>query len=176
MKKAASIFLRGQLEPVDVRRLSGWMQNRRVTQYLNEDVHASDQLEQLLQTTPAPMLTCRFNQRGRFFLICDEQEESIGFVRLKEQQSPDCCEIVFAIGEESLWGNGYGVQAVRAAQYYAFLKRRAQKLMANIYHGNLRSVKTVCRCGFREEERLEKLSRYSITMNEYLNFLNKKRA
>ena len=176
MKKAASIFLRAQLEPVDVRRLSGWMRNRHVTQYLNEDAHASDKLEQLLETTPPPMLTCRFNQQGRFFLICDEREDSIGFIRLREQPGPGCCEIVFAIGEESLWGNGYGVQAVRAAQYYAFLERRAQKLTANIYHGNLRSVKTVCRCGFREEERLEKLSRYSITMNEYLNFLNKKRA
>ena len=173
MKKAASIFLRAEVEPRDVLRLSDWMQNRRVTRYLNEDACASQQLIRLLETTPTPMLACRFNQRGRFFLICNERQDSIGFARLKEEPGSGCCEIVFAIGEERLWGNGYGTQAVRAVQSHAFLERRARKLTANIYHGNARSVKTICRCGFHEEERLQKLSRYSITMDEYLNFLKR---
>ena len=175
MKKAASIFLRTELEPMDVRNLSQWMRNRQVTRFLNEDVAVPEELDQLLETTPPPMLTCRFNQQGRFFLVCDEDEDSIGFVKLREQTG-GCYEIVFAIGEEDLWGNGYGSQAVRAAEAQAFLQWRAKKLTAKIYHGNTRSVNTVRRCGFREEQHLEKLSRYSITMDEFFDHLERKRA
>lgn len=176
MKKAASIFLRSDMEPRDVRNLTNWMENQKVTCYLNESKNTTKELQHLLDTTPTPMLTFRFNQQGRFFLVCDEQEDSIGFVKLKQQTSPGCYEIVFAIGDETLWGNGYGSQAVQAAQYEAFLEWRAKKLTAKIYHENVRSKNTVRRCGFHEEERLENLSCYSITMDEYLDFLEKKRA
>ena len=176
MKKAASIFLRADMEPADVRHLSNWMQNRAVTRYLNEDAHAAEYLDELLSSVPAPMLTYHFNQRGRFFLVCDEQEQGIGFVKLKEQDNQGCYEIVFAIGEEELWGNGYGSQAVRAAQVQAFLNWRARKLTAKIYHENTRSIGTVQGCGFREERKLDDLSCYSITQDEYFNFLEQKRA
>lgn len=176
MKKAASIFLRADMEPTDVRRLSRWMQNRAVTRYLNEDAHAADQLEELLASVPAPMLTYHFNQQGHFFLVCDTPERGIGFVKLKEQEGRGCYEIVFAIGEEELWGNGYGSQAVRAAQMQAFLNWRARKLTAKIYHENTRSIGTVRGCGFREERRLDALSCYSITQEQYFDFLEQKRA
>ncbi len=176
MKKAASIFLRANMGQADIYRLSDWMENREITRFLNEDADSPRALRRLVETTPEPMLAYRFNQRGRFFLVCDDEEDSIGFVRLSRQETPDCYEIVFAIGEEELWGTGYGTQAVRAAQYRAFFDFRARKLIAKIYHGNLRSKLTVQSCGFREEERLEKLSRYSITMDEYLDFLEQKRA
>lgn len=167
MKKAASIFLRSDMEPADVRNLSRWLANRRVTRYLNEDA-APEALKSLLETTPAPMLACRFNQQGRFFLVCNDQEDSIGFVKLQKQSVPGCYEVVFAIGEESLWGNGYGSQALRAAQSRAFFDWRAQKLTAKVYHENTRSIRTVRSCGFREERRLDHLSCYSITMENYL--------
>ena len=176
MKKAASIFLRANMKPKDVRNLSCWMENRKVTRYLNEGKNTPQELQELLETTPPPMLTYRFNQQGRFFLVCDEQEDSIGFVKLRQQNTPGCYEIVFAIGDEDLWGNGYGAKAVQAAQYEAFLEWRAKKITAKIYHDNVRSKNTVRHCGFHEEERLENLSCFSITMNEYLDFLEKKRA
>ncbi len=176
MKKAASIFLRADMEPVDIRFLSRWLKNRQVTRYLNENPNAPDELSNLVQSVPAPLLTCRLNQQGRFFLVCGEEaEQPIGFVKLREDGS-GCYEIVFAIGEEELWGNGYGSKAVQAAQYQAFLEWRARKLVAKIYHGNTRSERTVRGCGFREERQLEKLSYYTMTQNEYFEYLEKKRA
>ena len=71
--------------------------------------------------------------------MVSREADSIGFVKLK-QQEPGSWEIVFAIGERTLWGNGYGSQAVRAAQARVFLEWRARKLRAKIYHGNIRSV------------------------------------
>lgn len=164
MKKAASIFLRADITHRDVESLAGWMKNPHVTRY-NEDSRVGDQLLRMAGTVPEPLLTCRFNQRGRFFLVSLE-EEAIGFVKLKQQER-DCWEVVFAIGDQTLWGNGYGSRAVRAAQALVFLEWRARKLTAKIYHGNTRSVATVRGCGFREERRLEHLSCYSITKDEY---------
>ena len=37
MKKAASIFLRADIGPADVRDLANWMGDREVTRYLNEE-------------------------------------------------------------------------------------------------------------------------------------------
>ena len=44
MKKASSIFLRADMEPADVKNLAGWMANRAVTLYLNEEQSAAEQL------------------------------------------------------------------------------------------------------------------------------------
>ena len=176
MKKAASIFLRADMGPADVWDLANWMEDREVTRYLNEERGTAERLRKLATSVPAPMLTYHFNQRGRFFMACGGDEGAVGFVKLKEMEDSRCYEIVFAIGDQTLWGNGYGSQAVQAAESRAFLDWRARKLTAKIYHGNARSVRTVLRCGFREERRLENLSCYSITQEEYLDFLEKKRA
>jgi RimJ/RimL family protein N-acetyltransferase len=174
MKKAASIFLRSDVVPDDVRNLCCWLRNRHVTRFLNEDTAAPEALERLLQTTPSPMLSYHFNRQGRFFLVCDNHEESIGFVKLREHAT-GCFELVFAIGEEELWGNGYGSQAVMAAQSRAFFEWRAKKLIAKVYHDNIRSIHTVRRCGFREEQRSATLSQYAITMKDYLQMLTQDR-
>ena len=171
MEKAASIFLRSEIWPEDVRQMIRWLRSSRVTRYLHEDSGTADALVRLLDEVPAELLTCHFNQRGRFFLICRGEEDSIGFIRMQEQTECGHREIVFAIGEDALWGNGYGTQAVEAAERLAFLDWRCRKLTAKIYHGNLRSVNTVRCCGFALERRSEKLDCYSITLDEYLRFL-----
>lgn len=40
MKKAASIFLRAEIEMNDIELLIRWMKNPNVTRYLNEDTNA----------------------------------------------------------------------------------------------------------------------------------------
>ena len=62
MKKAASIFLRADMEEHDVEMLIRWMENPNVTRFLNEDTGMAEGLRQLLWTVPAPMLSFRFNR------------------------------------------------------------------------------------------------------------------
>ena len=69
MKKAASIFLRADIVQEDIRRLTLWLQNQRVTRFLNEDARVVDELNRLLADVPAPMLRYHMNQQGRFFLV-----------------------------------------------------------------------------------------------------------
>lgn len=115
MKKAASVFLCTEMTLRDVELLSQWMENPIITRYLNEMPGVSDSLRDLAGKIPAPLLALRFNQEGRFFLVCEKDGEAIGFVKLRPLQSRGTHEIVYAIGEESLWGRGYGKGAVRSA-------------------------------------------------------------
>lgn len=170
MDKAASIFLRTEIEPDDLRYLAHWLRNNQVTRYLNEAPGISDALEQLLRSTPVPLLTLRLNQYGRFFMICRRRGAPIGFVRLSERGAGSF-EIVFAVGDQSLWGKGYGSQAVRAALRQAFLEGRARKLTAKIYHENRRSISIIRSCGFTRESQTENLGCFAITMDQYLDFL-----
>ena len=84
------------------------MSNPNVTLFLNEDPQIISHLTRLSALAPGPMLTYHFNQHGRFFLICPEDETAVGFVSLRLADAPASYEIVYAIGEESLWGLGLG--------------------------------------------------------------------
>ena len=171
MKKAASIFLRAEIYPQDVEQLIKWMSNPRIVRYLHEDPDVVRELQRLLVTVPAPMLTFQFNRWGRFLIVCDRQGSAIGGVKMKSMAFQGTYEIVFVIGEEDLWGNGYGKDAIRAALSTAFFEWRAKKVVAKIYAGNGRSIRSVRSCGFNCEYHEEPLFRYSITMDDYLERL-----
>ena len=170
MKKAASVFLRTEIYPEDIPLLIRWMENPHVTRYLNEDENIAASLRTLARSVPAPMLTWRFNQGGRFFLICQADDTPIGYIRLRTMQA-DAVEIVYVIGEESLWGNGYGKQALHAALSRAFLQKRVDKIVAKIHLENQRSIRSVCACGFRPVPQPGHLRHYRMTMDDYLERL-----
>ncbi len=168
MKKAASIFLRTDIYPEDVARLIRWMEKPNITRYLNEESGVASSLRRLLDKVPAPMLTYHFNRMGLFFLICRTDGEAIGFIKLRERPQSGHFEIVYAIGEETLWGRGYGAQAIRSALDTAFCQWRARQVVAKIYPENLRSVCLVTACGFRRCGKTEQLLHFSMTMEGYL--------
>ena len=68
-------------------------------------------------------------------------------------------------GEETLWGQGLGESAIRAALAKAFLKWRAEKIIAKIVPNNQRSIRSVCSCGFQKDGVDGKLLRYRLTMD-----------
>lgn len=172
MKKAASIFLRAEIYPNDLEQLIRWMENPNVTRYLNEDSQVIDSLRRLRDTTPSTMLTYHFNQTGRFFLVCRSNGACIGFIKLRETIKQGHYEIVYAIGEESIWGHGYGQASIRAALSMVFFEWRAKQVTAKIYAENQRSVRSVRACGFTTDSPNGQLLHYSITMNTYLRQLN----
>jgi len=169
MKKVDSISLRTEIYPHDMERLIEWMENPDVTCYLNEDDHVADELRQMLLTVPAPMLAFHLNRLGRFSLVCDTEDSAIGFIKLKELPEQDTYEIVIVIGEEDLWGRGYGAGAVHMALNRAFLEWHARKVVARIHVNNHRSIRMMCSCGFTCEHDDAPLSRYGLTLETYLH-------
>ena len=171
MKKAASIFLRTEIGQRDIELMIRWMDNPNITRYLNEDPHIVYALRQLSMTVPAPMLTYHFNRAGHFFLVCLEEGGTVGFVKLYRLPESGTYEIVYVIGEESLWGRGFGESAIRAALAKAFLEWQAEKIIAKIVPQNQRSIRSVHACGFRQNGTEGQFLRYSITTDAYLQQL-----
>lgn len=171
MKKAASIFLRSDITLQDLNAMISWMENPNVTRYLNEDSHVIAHLSSLADPASGPLLTYYFNQHGRFFLVCPAAGPAIGFVSLRSVDVPGCYEIVYAIGEESLWGQGLGESTLRAALSMVFLEWRGSRVLARIYPENARSLRSVRSCGFRCTADQGKLHRYEISAEEYLRSL-----
>lgn len=166
MKKASSIFLRNEICPRDVEAMIGWMDNPKVTKYLNEDPALKYALKDLLRNVPAPLLTFRFNGFGKFFIVCLNKNQAIGFVKLKEIEC-GIYEIVYVIGDESLWGHGYGESALSSALTTAFCTLRAKKVVAKIYPENSRSIRAALSCGFICRRPEGRLHLYSIRADEF---------
>lgn len=124
MKKAASAFLRMEICYADITRMIRWMRNPNVTKYLNEAPDVAQSLEQLVRSVPEPMYQYHLSRTGHFFMVCHQENESVGFVKLLPTAMEGAYEIVYVIGEDALWGHGLGQQAVRSALSKAFLHLR----------------------------------------------------
>ena len=150
MKKAASVFLRGDICRRDLELLAGWLENPRVTRYLNEQASVVRTLTRLIDTVPEPLLGYHLNRQGHFFMICSPEGSAIGFVSLVRTITPGEYEIVYAIGDHCLWGLGYGEAAIHKALLLAFRELDADSVIAKINPGNLRSRRLAHACGFQE--------------------------
>lgn len=167
MRKAPSIFLRKEIFPKGIDRMIVWMETPSVTEYMNEDSLVTHSLKQLVTTVPAPILTYRFNEYGRFFIICRDKNEPIGFIKFK-QADKNVYEIVYAIGDESLWGRGYGKTAIKHALNEAFLFLRADKVVAKVDKRNTRSVRLINSCGFGHIRSDDKFHFYRISSDDFI--------
>lgn len=174
MNEAASVFLRADIKRKDGYQLATWMRNWNVIRYLNEEKNISDELTLLMERTPEGMLSYHLNQIGRFFLISIRKGDSIGFIRLTPR-SDTCCEIVYVIGEETLWGRGYGRRALELALEKAFFEMRKETVVARIDKSNIRSVRTATHCGMKLIREGENMHYYQITAREYFEHRMPKR-
>lgn len=113
----------------DITRMIRWMRNPNVTKYLNEAPDVPQSLEQLVRSVPEPMYQYHLCRTGHFFMVCHQENESVGFVKLLPTAMEGAYEIVYVIGEDALWGHGLGQQAVRSALSKAFLHLRATGLL-----------------------------------------------
>ncbi len=175
MEGAASIFLRADIRREDGQNMIQWVENHNVTRYLNEYGDIAEQIKTMLARTPDYLLTYYFNRDGQFYLVCMEDDRSIGFVKLCGMPH-ETYEVVYAIGEEALWGRGLGHQAFMAALNKAFFEKRARYVDAKIYNSNNRSICIARHCGMRVVAQRGNLSVYRVTLDEYLNRPNAVRA
>lgn len=170
MKKAASIFLRADIQQKDIDSLIKWMKNPQVTKYMNEDESISNSLAQLSRNVPSPMLTYHFNRGGKFFIVCTESGQAIGFVKFATYRgNADSVEIVYAIGEDALWGHGYGKNAIKLAISEVFFNLRAKSIIAKIHPKNERSIRAVRSCGFSHAKFDGYHHFYRLTVDEFID-------
>ena len=147
MKKAASAFLRMEICHADITRMIRWMRNPNVTKYLNEAPDVAQSLEQLVRSVPEPMYQYHLCRTGHFFMVCHQENESVGFVKL-----------------------------LPTATEGAYLHLRADRVVAKVMPQNLRSLRCVRACGFQQMAEMPRLVRFEITFDAYCRSLQEKRA
>ena len=161
------ISLRTELRTEDLLLMIKWMSNEHVYRYLNEHQQITTQLKQVYDAR-LPVFTPLFNRNGRFFMICTGADQAIGFLRLA--YCPDnTVELVIAIGEERMWGQGYGRVSLSETLKIAFLEMRRDRVIAHIYHENSRSRHLFVSRGFAPCTQGARSTKYQLTFDAYLH-------
>ncbi len=163
------VSLRPEITRTHALTMMDWLEDERVTRYLNEASSVSRFIEQAIDRTQLPILTHVFNQGGRFFIAQDRDDKPVGFVRLIKTGRD--CEIVLAIGDHDNWGRRLGASTIREGLKLAFLDMRARTVIAKIHPDNTRSIKAFLGCGFSVESESPTLTSLSMAVGRYLKLL-----
>ena len=64
------------------------------------------------------------------------------------------CTFGISLGEQAVWGKGYGTDATRVALRYAFLELNMNRVELRVYDYNNRGIRAYEKAGFEQEGRL----------------------
>ncbi len=137
MRSHSEISLTSDIFFDDITSIVHWLQNKRITKFLNEKTTAADDLVGLKKSTAEPLLRLRLSKDGDFFLI-RSGDAPLGFI--KTVSFGNSRELVVLIGEEENWGKGYGRAAVAQCLNILFLQKRVDIVRAKIHFENSRSL------------------------------------
>lgn len=143
-----------------------WLKDAEVTRYLRDSRDVARDIERVVSRVQLPTLTHLFNRGGRFFMVLDQRDVPVGFVRLVGTGAD--YELVIAIGERHNWGRKLGTSALQQSLKMAFLELRAGSLMARIHPGNQWSVRAFRNCGFELQGEDPALLTFMLTRERYL--------
>lgn len=167
MKKAASVRLRAEITEFDTKLLLEWLSDKDTTKFLSDGTNSVCDLMHLINNVPPHLWRMCLNGNGLFYMI-DKKDKPIGFIRLTEIDDTSY-EVIIAIGEKSVWGQGYGTIALQKCLSVAFFEQRAKRIIANIYPENIRSVRLFEKMKFKKHKHSAKVIKYALTLNEYIS-------
>lgn len=141
-----------------------------MTKYLNENINSKTSLIDIINSNRVDLLTCYLNKDGRFFLVDDRKNHSIGFLTLFTVITKKY-EVVIAIGNPNKWGKQYAHMALKQIMREIFFSWRIDKLLARIHIDNHRSINLFKHLGFKQSLIKNNHIHFEINFNEYLNSL-----
>lgn len=142
-----TIFLK-LLAPEDATQsYSDWMQDEEVIQFLESRWKRYD-LEHLKDYVK--LMNDGINN-FLFGIFLKENSEHIGNIKIGGiNQIHRFGDVGILIGNKSMWGKGYGTEAIKLATQYAFDELNLNKLFAGIYANNKGSYNAFIKAGYRE--------------------------
>ncbi|HPJ76784.1 MAG TPA: GNAT family N-acetyltransferase [Clostridia bacterium] len=174
MERAASVFLHADIDKTKATKLLAWIKDPIVTRYLNEKSDVAEKLNEVIQNTHPSLLACHLNKSGRFFFVCEKNNEPIGFARLADTDNPNEYELVIVIGRKDMWGQGYGTKAVTQCLNTAFFEWRADRVSAYVHMDNIGCAKVLEKSGMKQVSQSENCDYFNVTFDEYLSRNTKK--
>lgn len=164
--KGSNVKLRQEVFKSDAWKIVDWLEDDKVTEYLNERQNVGQSIKQVIYRVNMPILTHLFNQDGSFFMITEKEEESIGFLRLVPKK--ESAEMVIVIGDREKWGQGFGTNAIFEGLKHAFFTWRVDEVIAKINFKNERSRRVFKNIGFTKDKELVSEIQYSMSIEKFL--------
>jgi len=135
--------------PQNFERLHRWKNDREILELSADSVEPSSEektrrsLERWMQPSEDII---------HFAIHRQDSDELIGFllIALIEREHRRC-KIGLVIGEKGQWGQGYGTEAVACAVDFCFRELEMNRIGAEAYATNPRSVRLLEKVGFRRE-------------------------
>lgn len=168
--RSLEVSLRQEVTRTDALTIMDWMEDREVTKYLNELSNISQEIHQAVNRVNMYIMTHLFNRGGSFFVVCADDNDPIGFIKLVRKGTE--AEIVVVIGDRQKWGKGFGTEAIYQGLNRAFFEWRIPKVIAKIDPENTRSIKAFKKTGFQFAKELTHTHLFHITMEDYIKLVN----
>ncbi len=124
-----------------------WLQDPQILQYLESRwrPHSLEDLRHYVQVMNDGLNNFMFG------IFLKENDGYIGNIKIGGiNHIHRYGDIGLIIGEKSVWGKGYGQEAIELATKYAFEEINLNKVIAGIYEGNIGSIKAFKKAGYRE--------------------------
>jgi RimJ/RimL family protein N-acetyltransferase len=139
------------LEPADLEREYGWINDREVTQFLEMRYPASHEAERAWLEGQAKV---SYDHLTLAIEVLDDGRHigNIGFVEAKPEDRKGVLGIM--IGDKDFWSRGYGTDAVLTVLRFGFDEMNLNRVMLHVHDSNARAIACYRKCGFVEEGRL----------------------
>lgn len=164
---ALRVTLKQEITRNDALLIMNWMENLEVTKYLNETANISAEIYHTINRVNLAVLTHLFNRDCSFYLISDDSNRPIGFLKLVRHAND--AEMVVVIGDKNKWGQGLGAESINQGLNQAFFQWRVPKVIAKISPCNTRSIRAFEKAGFQHDQDLAHSKLYSIALQDYIN-------
>jgi ribosomal-protein-alanine N-acetyltransferase len=126
-----------------------WLNNKAVNQYLVDVSRSKHDLNSVRD------FITHINSKDdefMFGIFLIDSNQHIGNIKIGPVRSYHLvADIGFLIGEQSQWGKGYGVEAIKLASDYAFNILKLNKLSAGLYASNVACARALEKAGFQKE-------------------------
>lgn len=132
------------IRPTDFSKVITWQKNKLLTYYVGNKLPASIRECEIRYSKTSNLLNQIFgieDKKGKFI-----GEIEIDHIKWKEKQA----ELFLYIGEEDLWGKGYGFDALKTFLNYIFSIKNFKCIYLRVYEHNERAIRCYEKCGFKK--------------------------
>jgi len=154
------------VKPSDYDKIIKWSENKKLTYFAGARL-PKDREECIKRYQRSSNL---FNI---IFAIEDKNGNFLGEIELNHiQWKKKIAELFLYIGEENLWGKGYGADALNTFIEYIYREKKFNKIYLRVYQNNIRAIRCYQKCGFKKKGILKLNKRHLNSDNLVLMDLN----
>ncbi|HHY71407.1 MAG TPA: GNAT family N-acetyltransferase, partial [Thermoanaerobacterales bacterium] len=141
--KGQKINLR-RIRSTDFNKIINWQKNKLLTYYVGNKLPMSLKECETRYSKASNLLNQIFGIEDKNGKLIGEIE--IDHIKWKDKQA----ELFVYIGEQDLWGKGYGFDALKTFLDYIFNVRDFKCIYLRVYEHNERAIRCYEKCGFKK--------------------------